>query len=865
MNVGEMPKGVAVMLALILLVVSAAIGSVSTFGPTWIEDDLASEAGSTPDGAQLTLGATTTITRIRGQLEGLADAPTLVGGEFDLEDMYAILIEDPTVFSATTVPELGGDADFDSRLFLFDQNGNPLLGNDDTDLSVTTLGAVISDKSTLTNTSSDGTTIIVLDPGIYFIAITVSPRVPRDANGEPLFEFESSTEVSGPDGTGGENEIVEWVPDPNGACCIATEEITVECEIVTAVQCATLSGAYLGDDSMCGACIPIGACCLDLAVALGDAQDPCLILTKAACDALAGAYQGDGSDCTTCDPVGACCLDGENGDIALTVECESINKATCDLLGGEYQGDETTCEACIPTGACCIETEDDVAFDDDDNDDVNCEILTKGECIVAGGSYQGDDSTCDACATLGACCVEYDEYASSGEESGICIITTEEDCDALGGEFENADECDEECGAPRGGACCFIDEGNSVFCGNLTEDDCHQFGGSFQGGDTACATVGCPVGACCLSGDAFSGELTCVDTTFPRECEELGGVFLGEDSRCEDDECGSNAGFGACCLGTLCVLTSNEKCIQLGGFFFGPGAPCGPATCIPAGNDTAGLEIVTGEYEILLTGVAPSGGDCDDDGLIDVIQTEPESNPAEAIVADECIDAQLIGPGFQFDGATDALTTTGTTISCGPSFPVVDGWYRYRASWTDSATLNINGPLLNFFVEVWDGCPDEDGVLIACGDVSPAGFSFDVDRGTTYYIRFAGRTMLVGSYFLSIDAPTTLLNAADLNANGEPDSCDCIEDADGNAFVDAGDVMFVMDNFGPCPPDDACPADIDGNGIVDWQDVRIVVNAPFGPCDPDAVSMTPPGTPHGVADDLVGSNSTHRRPDVQRK
>ena len=50
-----------------------------------------------------------------------------------------------------------------------------------------------------------------------------------------------------------------------------------------------------------------------------------------------------------------------------------------------------------PLGACCL-------FDG------VCIVLTEAECQTKGGTYQGDDVTCDdaECAPLGACCIPFD-------------------------------------------------------------------------------------------------------------------------------------------------------------------------------------------------------------------------------------------------------------------------------------------------------------------------------------------------------------------------------------------------------------------------------------------------------------------------
>jgi hypothetical protein len=80
------------------------------------------------------------------------------------------------------------------------------------------------------------------------------------------------------------------------------------------------------------------------------------------------------------DPVrlGACCFpDGS---------CTVLSADDCGAQGGSYQGDDTTCDGVVcdqpdPTGACCVGTV--------------CFVLTADECAAQGGVYKGDDVPCD--------------------------------------------------------------------------------------------------------------------------------------------------------------------------------------------------------------------------------------------------------------------------------------------------------------------------------------------------------------------------------------------------------------------------------------------------------------------------------------
>jgi hypothetical protein len=73
--------------------------------------------------------------------------------------------------------------------------------------------------STMGNEPTDGGDPIT-EPGLYFLAISVTPREPTSGDGDPIFFFADPTEVSGPDGPGGDFPINAWqfeVPPGAGA------------------------------------------------------------------------------------------------------------------------------------------------------------------------------------------------------------------------------------------------------------------------------------------------------------------------------------------------------------------------------------------------------------------------------------------------------------------------------------------------------------------------------------------------------------------------------------------------------------------------------------------------------------------------
>ena len=128
------------------------------------------------------------------------------------------------------------------------------------------------------------------------------------------------------------------------------------------------------------------------------------------------AWTGYAHNVTSCEATeavspstGACCLpDGT---------CEEVTVAQCIEDGGTFVGGLCIDADCPqPTGACCVGTD--------------CTIETEDDCTGMGGTYQGDDTTCDPnpcecicehltdCGTLcGTTVVHEFTQSSSGDDS----------------------------------------------------------------------------------------------------------------------------------------------------------------------------------------------------------------------------------------------------------------------------------------------------------------------------------------------------------------------------------------------------------------------------------------------------------------
>ena len=131
--------------------------------------DEVGDAGDLPESAQATPSGA--LTGIRG---------TLTAGDVD---MYAIYIANPFAFSAST----RCNALFDTQLFLFDANGNPVSFNDDAPEGGST-------------SRLDGSCIP--GPGLYYLAVSAYDRDAVDCNGAELWNDTPFRAIRCADGTG---------------------------------------------------------------------------------------------------------------------------------------------------------------------------------------------------------------------------------------------------------------------------------------------------------------------------------------------------------------------------------------------------------------------------------------------------------------------------------------------------------------------------------------------------------------------------------------------------------------------------------------------------------------------------------------
>ncbi|NNM26467.1 MAG: hypothetical protein HKO59_10875 [Phycisphaerales bacterium] len=238
----------------------------------------------------------------------------------------------------------------------------------------------------------------------------------------------------------------------------------------------------------------------------------------------------------------------------------------------------------------------------------------------------------------------------------------------------------------------------------------------------------------------------------------------------------------------------------------------------------------------LVLDACESIGDCNNNGIPDDVETEPQYELDEdAQATPECEDAPFIGPGITY------MTTTVTDASFGPAFPdyffcglyvgVIDVFYQYTPAWDGLAFVSVEGPPVDFVYGVYDACPPTRESLIDCNEIDHFEIIFHAEKGTTYWIRVAAQFFQEAPFELHMVGPDPAFNPVDCNGNGIPDECECLADVDGDGFITPRDAALVTVLLGTSC--DGCPEDVDGDGEVDVRDLEIIFEqmgqaCPFG-------------------------------------
>ncbi len=140
------------------------------------------DAGDLPETAQST--GSGALTAIRGTIGAANDV-----------DVYAIYISDPNAFSATTI----GGTSLDTALWLFDENGNGVVHNEDD-----------PDASTGFQSRIDNRTFCITQPGRYYLAISLFGRRAAGCNDGLIWNATPYRSVRCPDGPESTSRVAGW-------------------------------------------------------------------------------------------------------------------------------------------------------------------------------------------------------------------------------------------------------------------------------------------------------------------------------------------------------------------------------------------------------------------------------------------------------------------------------------------------------------------------------------------------------------------------------------------------------------------------------------------------------------------------------
>ena len=323
--------------------------------------------------------------------------------------------------------------------------------------------------------------------------------------------------------------------DPNtlsGACC---NPDTGNCTDTTLANCPSDSSFYAGkscrEDNPC----VVGATSRSFYGVCCDGEGFCDITTQEECDCRNGT----------------CCMGsfikGNSGDYSWAGLCKDLKPCECLEQGGVPRGPLSTCAEINLVGGCgvtgataygsCCTTGNCLSPDDKGHP----HGYTAGDCAVLGGLWGGSGSACNDGTTFsnswpcswptGSCCFGHHPY------NGVTYCDSGKTCG----------DCLNDPPGGSGGMAWTI----GVTCGTLTEID----------GVLCTPPVGTEKGTCCIPEYfgvedpdilPFIVDYNCYVTSENR-CIGLGGLWNNENNSCDDIDCCSTYGDctfgedGACC------------------------------------------------------------------------------------------------------------------------------------------------------------------------------------------------------------------------------------------------------------------------------------------------------------------------------
>ena len=283
----------------------------------------------------------------------------------------------------------------------------------------------------------------------------------------------------------------------------------------------------------------------------------------------------------------------------------------------------------------------------------SCVIMTQADCEAEGGTFQGNDTTCDpdpcVIVATGACC---------DDATGDCVVTTQAACGAGSTYQGDGTVCDPNpCPQPATGACCSTDG----TCQVLTQADCGLSPGAvYQGDGTDC-------NGCFVCGIPPLTNDLCVDAIPVAVPSQTDGTTIGATNdnvgTCDTSNTAPGVWYSVVGTGNTITVTTCNDCTdfdtKLGVFCAG----CDNLNCVAGNDDNCAspsglLSTVTWcseagvEYLILVHAFSSGTGnfrlDISDDGV--ACTTPPDCAPPPVCAADFVVTA----PGVFGDNTTGA-------------------------------------------------------------------------------------------------------------------------------------------------------------------------------------------------------------------
>ncbi len=173
------------------MLAAASLVGVAAAG-TWVE---AGDAGDGLIDPAQTVTGSGPLTAITGSTDS---------GAGDHTDAYLIRITDPAAFYATTDETFDATAfaDFDTRLWLFDTSGNPIVGNDDHP-GGSPFHSLITDAASWPGPGAVNDSPPPITPGDYILIISGFSNDPEDAAGNDLISLSDFSALNGPNPAAG--------------------------------------------------------------------------------------------------------------------------------------------------------------------------------------------------------------------------------------------------------------------------------------------------------------------------------------------------------------------------------------------------------------------------------------------------------------------------------------------------------------------------------------------------------------------------------------------------------------------------------------------------------------------------------------